>query len=138
MFSILANYIETVYAVPACGIENQFLANAIMPNKKQFRVLQDLSSSLFINLQLLRQIQQDMENGQFPRALTKTLQLHCQPARDTRLCLHKLSKAWKYGSSLPIKNTLPPSLQQTSYSILKKQMLPMWLTAGHNVHEKQA
>ena len=32
-FSILAIYIETVYTVPACGIENRFLANAIMPNK---------------------------------------------------------------------------------------------------------
>ncbi|KAI0236554.1 hypothetical protein LSAT2_012896 [Lamellibrachia satsuma] len=27
-------------------------------------------------------LQQDMENGQFHKALTKTLQLHCQPARD--------------------------------------------------------
>ena len=24
-----------------------------------------------------------------PRALTKTLQLHCQPARDNHLCLHR-------------------------------------------------
>ena len=33
LFSILAIYIETVYTVPACGIENQFLANVITPNK---------------------------------------------------------------------------------------------------------
>ena len=34
MFSILAIYIETVYTVSACGIENQFLTNATMSNKR--------------------------------------------------------------------------------------------------------